>query len=43
MGILRMPMLVYGADVSIREDITLQKFINLVDEDSWKNLCPRII
>lgn len=37
---VRMPMLVYGADVSIREDITLQKFINLVDEDSWKEFMP---
>ncbi|QQS60480.1 Eco57I restriction-modification methylase domain-containing protein [Candidatus Falkowbacteria bacterium] len=37
---VRMPMLVYGADVSVREDITLQKFINLVDEDSWQEFMP---
>lgn len=37
---VRMPMLVYGADVSVREDITLQKFIDLVDEDSWKEFMP---
>lgn len=37
---VRMPMLVYGADVSIREGINLKKFIDLVDEDSWKEFMP---
>ncbi len=37
---IRMPMLVYGADVSIRENITLQKFIDLVDEESWQEFMP---
>lgn len=37
---IRMPMLVYGANVSIREDITLQKFIDLVDEESWEEFMP---
>ena len=37
---IRMPMLVYGANVSIREDVTLQKFINLVDEESWQEFMP---
>lgn len=37
---IRMPMLVYGANVSIREDITLQKFIQLVDEESWQEFMP---
>lgn len=37
---IRMPMLVYGANVSIREDITLQKFIELVDEESWQEFMP---
>jgi len=37
---IRMPMLVYGANVSIRDDITLQKFIGLVDEESWKEFMP---
>lgn len=35
-----MPMLVYGANVSIREDITLEKFINLVDDESWQEFMP---
>jgi hypothetical protein len=37
---IRMPMLVYGANVSIREDITLQKFIDLVDDESWQEFMP---
>ena len=37
---IRMPMMVYGANVSIREDITLQKFIDLVDDESWKEFMP---
>ena len=37
---IRMPMLVYGANVSIREDITLQKFIDIVDEESWHEFMP---
>lgn len=37
---IRMPMLVYGANVSVREDVTLQKFIDLVDEESWKEFMP---
>ncbi len=37
---IRMPMLVYGANVSIREDITLGKFIDLVDDESWQEFMP---
>jgi hypothetical protein len=37
---IRMPMLVYGANVSIREDITLNKFIDLVDDESWQEFMP---
>ncbi|MDD2476648.1 MAG: Eco57I restriction-modification methylase domain-containing protein, partial [Dysgonamonadaceae bacterium] len=37
---IRMPMLVYGANASIREDITLEKFIELVDEESWQEFMP---
>jgi len=37
---IRMPMLVYGANESVQTDITLQKFIDLVDEDSWKEFMP---
>lgn len=37
---IRMPMLVYGADVSIRQDITLTTFIDLVDDESWAEFMP---
>jgi hypothetical protein len=37
---IRMPMLVYGANVSFREDINLKKFIELVDEESWREFMP---
>ena len=37
---IRMPMLVYGANVPKQEDITLQKFIDLVDEESWQEFMP---
>jgi superfamily II DNA or RNA helicase len=37
---IRMPMLVYGANVSIRDDITLQGFIELVDDESWQEFMP---
>ena len=37
---IRMPMLVYGANISMQEDITLQKFIELVDEESWQEFMP---
>jgi superfamily II DNA or RNA helicase len=37
---IRMPMLVYGANVSIHDDITLDKFIDLVDQESWQEFMP---
>jgi superfamily II DNA or RNA helicase len=38
---IRMPMLVYGANVSIKDDITLQKFVDLVDDESWQEFMPK--
>jgi len=38
---IRMPMLVYGANVRIKDNITLQKFIELVDEESWQEFMPK--
>lgn len=37
---IRMPMMVYGANVSVREDITLTKFVDLVDDTSWQEFMP---
>lgn len=38
---VRMPLLIYGADVPIEEEITLKKFVELVDEQSWQEFMPR--
>lgn len=37
---VRMPLLIYGADVKYDDDITLDKFIELVDKDSWEEFMP---
>lgn len=37
---IRMPMLIYGAVVSIDEDISVEKFVELVDDASWKEFMP---
>ncbi len=38
---IRMPMLVYGAKVSPDEGISLEKFIELVDDESWAEFMPQ--
>ncbi len=37
---IRMPLLIYGADVPWEQEITLQEFPSLVDEESWKEFMP---
>ncbi len=37
---IRMPMLVYGANVSYQQDISLEDFIDLVDDESWVEFMP---
>ena len=37
---IRMPLLIYGANVPYSEDITLDDFVNQVDESSWKEFMP---
>ena len=37
---IRMPLLIYGADIDINEDITMGKLIELVDDESWKEFMP---
>ena len=43
---IRMPLLIYGArgkngdDIPITEDITLKKFVELVDDSSWEEFMP---
>ena len=38
---IRMPMLIYGADVPYDEEITLNKFVEKVDDSSWDEFMPR--
>lgn len=37
---IRMPLLIYGADIPYEEEITLDKFIENVDESSWSEFMP---
>lgn len=37
---IRMPLLIYGADVPYEEEITLDKFVNQVDDSSWNEFMP---
>lgn len=39
---IRMPLLIYGADVSDEEkELTLENFSDLVDDQSWKEFMPK--
>lgn len=37
---IRMPLLIYGADIPYEEELTLDKFIETVDESSWNEFMP---
>ena len=37
---IRMPLLIYGADISIDEDITMNKLVDIVDDSSWEEFMP---
>lgn len=37
---IRMPLLIYGADVPYDEEITLDRFIEKVDDSSWNEFMP---
>lgn len=32
---IRMPLLIYGADIPYDEEITLDRFVDVVDDSSW--------
>ena len=38
---IRMPMLIYGADVPVDEKITIKRFVKMVDEKSWEEFMPK--
>ncbi|MGW7899861.1 Eco57I restriction-modification methylase domain-containing protein [Staphylococcus shinii] len=37
---IRIPMMIYGMNVNLKEDIDIEKFIQLVDEKSWIEFMP---
>ncbi len=37
---IRMPLLIYGLDIPIDDDVTMEKLINKVDDDSWNEFMP---
>lgn len=38
---IRMPLLIYGADVPYTEDIDLKTFVEKIDSSSWEEFMPR--
>jgi hypothetical protein len=40
---IRLPLLIYGADVDINESINMKKFIEIVDDESWEEFLPKDI
>ena len=40
---IRMPLLIFGADIAYDEEISLNKFVDLVDENSWNEFMPPLV
>lgn len=38
---IRMPLLIYGADVPFDDNITIEKFADLIDDESWQEFMPK--
>lgn len=38
---IRMPLLIYGAEVNNEEEITIDNFSSLIDEQSWEEFMPK--
>ena len=37
---IRMPLLIYGADIPYDEEISLNRFVDMVDDSSWEEFMP---
>lgn len=37
---IRMPLLIYGADIPYDEEINLDRFIDIIDDSSWREFMP---
>lgn len=38
---IRMPLMIYGANVPLEEDITIEHFLDIVDDSSWEEFMPK--
>ena len=38
---IRIPMLIYGSDIDVNQDIDLEQFVDMVDPISWDEFMPR--
>ena len=38
---IRLPLLIYGADVPLNENLTLEKFVDIIDPESWQEFMPK--
>lgn len=38
---IRIPLMIYGMDLAINEDVNIQKFIRNVDDQSWHEFMPK--
>ena len=38
---IRIPMMIYGMDVKLDEEVNINKFINQVDDKSWEEFMPK--
>ncbi|MFI3307683.1 MAG: Eco57I restriction-modification methylase domain-containing protein [Mycoplasmatota bacterium] len=38
---IRIPLLIYGANISENEDINCNNFVNIIDNDSWAEFMPK--
>lgn len=38
---IRIPMMIYGMDIKFDEDVSIKKFVNSIDDVSWKEFMPK--
>jgi superfamily II DNA or RNA helicase len=38
---IRIPMLVYGANIEMEKEITIHNFVDIIDDESWKEFMPQ--
>ncbi len=38
---IRLPLLIYGANVPLNENLTLEKFVDIIDPESWQEFMPK--